>query len=103
MGYVVFILKIVIPLIIIIFGVMDLAKAIVADDEKVIKKQTIKLSKRIALGVAIFFIPTLINYIFSLVGEFSQTIKEKQEICFNCVIYPNKCDTSYKGEIFTSK
>ena len=93
-GYIILILKILIPIVLIILGIIDLSKSIVSNDDNTMKKQITALSKKIISGIVIFFIPTIINYIFSLVGIFSVTFKNIQETCVNCVIYPNKCDVS---------
>ena len=61
-GYFLVALKIVIPLIIIVLGVIDFATAVVSSDDKAISSATKGLFKRLIVGVVIFFIPTC--YIF---------------------------------------
>lgn len=70
-GWVLWVFKIVIPIVIIIFGVIDLGKAVVASKDDEIKKSVKSLVMRAVAGIVIFFIPTLVGAIFSLVGEFN--------------------------------
>ena len=95
LGYCLLILKIIIPLIIIILGTVDLGKAVVSSDQKVIKDAGGNLLKRIILGVCIFFIPNIIDVIFNFVADFSEDIRNDYENCFDCLVYPGtSCDTS---------
>lgn len=99
-GYIVLILKIVVPIIIIILGIIDLSKAVISSEDKVIKSSITSLVKRIIAGVAIFFVPTIINYAFSLVGSFVKDVNDNHMKCVTCITDPGSCDTSYQGEIF---
>lgn len=87
-GYVLFIFKIVIPILLIVFGMMDLGKAVVASDDKEIKNATTKLAKRAVAGVVIFFIPALVGFIFSIVTGFSGKVEETYTLCKNCIVSP---------------
>lgn len=93
-GYVLFIFKIVIPLLLIIFGMLDLGKAVVASDDKEIKNAATKLAKRAVAGVIIFFIPTIVGFIFSIVNGFSE-VENSYTICADCVVHPtSKCSAA---------
>lgn len=87
-GYVLFIFKIVIPILLIVFGMLDLGKAVVASDDKEIKNATTKLAKRAVAGVVIFFIPALVGFIFSIVAGFGGKVKETYELCKDCIVSP---------------
>ena len=100
-GYVFLILKIIIPLILIILGIIDVGKAVISSDEKIIKDGVFSLLKRIIAGIIIFFIPTIISVIFSFIGGFNEEIQQDFGNCFDCLTNPNgKCDTSYDDGIF---
>jgi hypothetical protein len=62
------IIQIGIPILLIVFGSIDLGKAVMANDDKEIKTATGKLIKRIIAGVVIFFIPFLVNLVMSIVA-----------------------------------
>ncbi len=83
-GKVFFIFKIVIPLLIILFGMIDLGKAVVAAKDDEIKKSVKSLAMRAVAGVVIFFIPTLVGFIFGIVDEFDEVTSD-YDICAKCV------------------
>lgn len=101
LGKLFFILKIVVPLIIIIIASIDFGKAVTSSDEKELQKSVKKLILKIIAGVVIFFIPTLIRLGFFMMSQFSDEMKKDADNCINCLTSPySNCDTSYKGEIF---
>lgn len=96
-GWVLWVFKIVIPIIIIIFGMLDLGKAVVASKDDEIKKSVKQLALRAIAGIVIFFLPTLVGAVFGLVGEFSSDpYKAEYEICRKCITKPGSddCKTS---------
>ena len=86
-GYILFILKICLPLIIIILGSIDLGKAIFAGDDKAIHESTGMLFKRIASGIIIYFIPTILNIAISGVTGFTD-VKSDYDNLRKCVFKP---------------
>lgn len=91
-GWVLFVFKIVIPIIIIIFGMIDLGKAVVASKDDEIKKSIKSLAMRAVAGIVIFFIPTLVATIFKLVDSF-QDVKGEYDVCASCINSPGGCKT----------
>lgn len=97
LGWVLFVFKIVIPILIIVFGMIDLGKAVVASKDDEIKKAIKSLAMRAVAGIVIFFIPTLVGVIFTLVAEFNEEpIKSEYGVCKSCITNPggNKCKTA---------
>ena len=86
-GWVLWVFKIVIPIVIIVFGMIDLGKAVVASKDDEIKKSVKSLVMRAIAGVIIFFIPTLVGAIVSLVGEFNDNRAEYDK-CSACITNP---------------
>ncbi len=98
-GYILLIFKIVIPLLLLILGMVDLGKAVVASDDKAIKKSTTQLAIRAVAAVVIFFVPTLIGFIFSIVAGFQDDeIKANYAKCKTCLVSPTGagCDACVK-------
>lgn len=91
-GWILTFFKVAIPVIIIALGMFDFGKAVVASKDDEIKKQTTRLLYRAIAGIVIFFIPTLIMWIFNAVGSYS-TEKEQAEfgVCQTCVLEPWNC------------
>ncbi len=98
LGWVLFVFKIAIPLIIILFGAIDLGKAVVASKDDEIKKSVKSLVMRAIAGIVIFFIPTLVGAIFSLVTEFtSSSYKNEYNVCKTCITSPSGCYDAAKA------
>jgi len=62
-------IRIVIPIILIVMGMLDLGKAVMAGKEDDIKKAQGMLMKRVIAGVAVFFVGLLVGVIMDLVGN----------------------------------
>ncbi len=83
-GYIVVVIKIVIPLMLIVLGMVDLGKAVVSSDEKAINKSVSTLIKRFIAAVVVFFIPTIVSALFnalSLLGD----QEPDYNVCVQCV------------------
>lgn len=76
------IIKIGVPVLLVIFGMVDLGKAVMSNDEKEMKGAQTKLIKRVLYAVLIFFIFAIVQWIFSMLDE--QNHGEKS--CLNCFI-----------------
>ena len=92
-GWVFFILKIVVPIILIVMGSIDLAKVLLSNKYDELQKQIGILVKRVILGVLIFFIPTILSFVVELIGgddiydENSGTFGR----CTYCMLNPSEC------------
>lgn len=97
-GYIFLVFKIVIPLLLLILGMVDLGKAVVASDDKAIKGATKTLMNRAIAAVIIFFVPTLVGFIFSIVAGFND-VAAQYEVCKACIVSPTKapCSTCVKN------
>lgn len=62
-GYV----KIAIPVILIVMGSIDFVKAVVASDDQKMKKAQKDFVTRLIVGVAIFFVPSILEFLLSLI------------------------------------
>lgn len=58
--------KIIVPILVIVLGMFDFGKAVMASKEDEMKKAQTTFIKRVIISVAIFFIPTIIDIIMSL-------------------------------------
>lgn len=84
------IFKILIPILIIGFGSFDFFRALIANKDDEIKKSARSLVFRVISGVVIFFIPTIINLIFSLVDDWNQYSTDYRN-CSKCLVSPYNC------------
>lgn len=94
-GYVFLILKIVIPLLLIIFGVIDFSKAVMAGKDDSVKGALQSLMWRAIAAVVIFFIPTIVNVVMGFISNFAESgAKSDFKVCQTCIVDPKNCDTS---------
>lgn len=89
-GYILLIFKIAIPVLIIIFGAIDFGKAVVASKPDEIKNAGKSLMFRALAGILVFFVPTLVGFIFTLVGEWN-SLQEQYKVCQVCITSPGEC------------
>ena len=61
-------IRIAVPALVILLCSVDMIKAVIAQDDKEMQAALQKSIKRIAIGLAIFFIPTILDVILDLVG-----------------------------------
>lgn len=63
------VLQIGIPIILIVLGTLDLGKAVISSDDKAVKEAQSKLIKRCIYAILVFFIVTLLNLLFTMIGN----------------------------------
>ena len=91
LGIVLFLIKIIVPILLLIMGMVGYGKATISGDEKEIKAATSSLIKKAIAAVVVFMIPFVINGAFSLVGSFSSN-KSKFKKCTECINRDASCD-----------
>ena len=82
--------KIVLPIVILAFGVVDFFKAVIASKDDEIKKATKSLIMRLIAGVCIFFLPAIIHFVFRLVDDWNDYDSDYSK-CSLCITSPNQC------------
>lgn len=90
-GFIIFFLKILVPLIIIMMATFDYYKAVIDDKDDALVRQTKVLIRRILIGIIIFFIPTLLNLSLMFVSGWSD-IKTDYDACAKCLLDPISCN-----------
>ena len=79
---IVLVIKIAIPILLIIFGMLDLGKAVVAAKEDEIKKGQHTFVKRLITAVIVFFVVQVVQIVIRFVSSNDSDISS----CFNCFI-----------------
>ena len=87
---VILIIKIAVPVLLIIFGMLDLGKAVVASKEDEIKKGQQLFIKRAITAVIVFFVIQIVQIIIRFVAGSNTSVVN----CFNCFINGTEGDNS---------
>ncbi len=93
-GYVVTIIKVVIPLLLIIFGMLDVGKSVVASKPDEVNKSLKSFAMRCIAAVLIFFIPSIVGVLLDAVYQTGETDASGWRCCWEYVINPTKASTS---------
>ena len=97
-GWVITIFKIAIPVVIVIFGIIDLGKAVTASKDDEIKKALKQLGYRLAAGVMIFFVPTLVLLVFGWISDYNNLMSESEfQVCQDCLLKPGSASCEGVG------
>ena len=64
LGKILDIIHIAIPIALIVFVTLDLAKAVLSQDNDMVSKTVRSIRNRVIAALAIFFLPTIVEYVF---------------------------------------
>ena len=76
------IFMIIIPIGLIVYGTIDLGKAVIASDEKEVKAAQSRLIKRFIYAALIFFVPMLVGVIMNIVSVGGEGDTASWESCW---------------------
>ncbi len=89
-GYIIYVAKIVIPLLLIVMGSIDFGKAVIASDDKAMKDAGGTLLRRFIAAVIIFLLPTILNLLLGLVDNIESFDPDGNFAnCTECIFDPN--------------
>ncbi len=88
-GWVVNIVKIATPIILIVVGMLDMAKAIMGKNEDAIKDAQGLLVKKAIAAVAVFLVITLVVFVFQVIVGY--TWPSASSNCVKCIDNPTNC------------
>lgn len=83
-------IQIVVPILLILFGMIDLAKSLAAQKEDEIKKAQSGLLKKAITAIIVFLVFTLTSFVFNFAGG--------EESAWNCVSALIHGDCDYQGK-----
>lgn len=95
-GIIINIVKIVVPLIIVITGMIAFAKPILSGKTEDLTANAMILLKKFIAGVIIFYIPTILDFAFSLNPEYDKT---SYYACTECMNNPDNCTIPDKDPV----
>ena len=80
------VIKIAVPLILILMGMIDLGKAVISQKEDDIKKQQGIFVKRLIAAALVFFVFAIVQLLVNIIGGSATTS------CADCILNGNHCD-----------
>ena len=92
-GIVITIIKIVVPIILIILGMIDMSKAVIDSNNDAIKKSAIVFGKRAIAAVLIFFVPAIMKSIFESIDSWKDKSGEFNP-CLTCLLNVSECPSN---------
>ncbi len=78
------VIQIVVPILLIVWGMLDLGKAVMAQKEDEIKKGQQTFVKRIVAAVIVFFVVVVVKLVVGLVADDGSTITGCMDSILNC-------------------
>ena len=89
-GYLILILKLAVPMIIIAKGTFLFYNAVTKDSGDQLSKSAKEFGIKVAIGITIFFIPTLISAALGLYYDFAK-VESEYTTCSTCLLKPGEC------------
>lgn len=89
-GWILTAAKVIIPILIIVFGALDFFKVMVSNKSDEIPKAVKSLVMRVIAGIVIFFIPAIIHFLFALLDDWNDYKSDYSE-CTKCLYDPKSC------------
>lgn len=90
-GYVLIIIKILVPLGLIIIGSISLINTIISGNYDELLSTAKKFGIKIICAIAVFIIPTIINFSIGLIDGATDGVAEYNN-CRKCIFEPNECE-----------
>lgn len=79
-------IKIIVPIILIILGLIDYSKAVMSGSEDEMKKNTARFIKRTISAIIVFFVIAIVQFAFNILGN-NDTFS-----CFSCFVSGDDCN-----------
>ena len=97
-GYAIFAVKIIVPIVLIIYGTIDVSKAVISGADS-LQKNLVQFAKRSIAAILVFMAPGVINGIFNLIIDgYEDSTGSEYQMCFTCLFNPNDCEVKIYGE-----
>ena len=97
-GYAIFAVKIIVPIVLIVYGTIDVSKAVISGADS-LQKNLVQFAKRSIAAILVFMAPGIINGIFNLIIDgYEDSTGSEYKMCFTCLFNPNDCEVTRYGE-----
>ena len=90
-GWAISVVKVLVPVLLLIFGLIDFYKAVMASKDDALSKSMKTFIIRVAAAILIFFLPSMITFIFTLIDDWNKDYETNYRACTICLSDPNNC------------
>lgn len=77
----IFVAKIIVPILLIVFGIIELSKAFISADDKAINSSVNSLIKKVVIALIVFFIPTIVKAVFNQIDDYTNLNSNGCYVC----------------------
>ena len=88
-GLVVFVIKIVVPILLLFYGMLDFTKAVMLKKDDEVKNALNSLKSRAIAALIVFCVVSAVNLLMNFIGA------EEYKDCVACINEPFDCDVEY--------
>lgn len=67
------IVKVSVPCLVLVLCSVDITRAVISQDDKGMKESLTRVVKRVSIGVCIFFVPILLEFLLKIAGNITGT------------------------------
>lgn len=85
----------IVPFILVVQGTFAFFKAVTSDADSELKKSAYAFGRKLAIGMLVFFVPAILDGIFSLFSLFT-SVETEYATCKTCLLKPADCKTTGK-------
>lgn len=92
------IIRYIVPVILIILGILDLVKAIIASDSTKMKSSVGLFVRRIIYSLLIYFMVAIVQFIVNTLGSAGAINKNKANACIECFVNNENCRSTIETD-----
>lgn len=96
-GLIIFIAKIAVPLLLMYTSIVDVLKTVLSGKIEDLKKSGFIILKRTIAALVVFFVPSIVNFVFSTMVDIVDSPEYKT--CSTCLLDHNNCDIPEEDSI----
>ena len=100
-GMFIIIAKTIIPIVLMYKAIKELAQVVIGNKTDALKEKVSKLAKSTIAALAIFFIPTIVNYTVAMATEDSENADMAK--CSNCLFNVTSCTVPDEDPVVTTR
>ena len=89
-GIFITIIKIIVPIVLVVMGMIDLSKAVAEGKDDSLKKSLISFLNRVIAGILIFFVPSIMLALYKFIDGWDN-VRGKYETCLQCLLGDSEC------------